>query len=423
MFLIIVWTFAVTLARTIRRPNDFSEAHWLLDYRFGFIKRGLVGAISNRVTETLGIEMTPNVILALSAIFLLLLSGALLYLLHRLSIASRRYDRDGVLVGLVFASSPFIVMSAHTIGYFDSLILTLTIISIALVLHGRPYAATVPAIVAILAHENYMLVGFPLVCLASFDSCVRKKEQNRWTSHILAACISVVAFLVVSALDLIHPDRGELQAQLTAHLDSFGFVSTRSAAVAIYQTTSLIDFFRHQSEFFFARLFHPQIWGCVGATMMTLVVFMHERFRLRPYSLFSLMILGAAFAPLAMHAIAWDTARISTYPIAGILLGIWILAKNRTPDTRHSSDAVLLVATIALVMNVFITIPLMDGEVDRLTFLQRALLYAPAMILLVAVCIERQLPHWLAEFTATPPAGEKHSNMTDATRRDLQGSQ
>ena len=33
-----------TVLRTIRWPNDWSEAHWLLDYRFGFVKRGLPAA-------------------------------------------------------------------------------------------------------------------------------------------------------------------------------------------------------------------------------------------------------------------------------------------------------------------------------------------------------------------------------------------
>jgi hypothetical protein len=29
-------TVALTLSRAMRWPNDFAEAHWLLDYRFGF---------------------------------------------------------------------------------------------------------------------------------------------------------------------------------------------------------------------------------------------------------------------------------------------------------------------------------------------------------------------------------------------------
>lgn len=42
MIVLIVYTFVITSLRTLRSPNDFAEAHWLLDYRFGFIKRGLI---------------------------------------------------------------------------------------------------------------------------------------------------------------------------------------------------------------------------------------------------------------------------------------------------------------------------------------------------------------------------------------------
>ena len=35
----------LTLSRTWRLPNSFANAHWLLDYRFGFVKRGLAGQL------------------------------------------------------------------------------------------------------------------------------------------------------------------------------------------------------------------------------------------------------------------------------------------------------------------------------------------------------------------------------------------
>src|SRR5688500_10058539 len=52
-FLSIAWSLLVTIARAIRRPNDFAEAHWLLDYQFGFVKRGLIGSLYSLVHSTL----------------------------------------------------------------------------------------------------------------------------------------------------------------------------------------------------------------------------------------------------------------------------------------------------------------------------------------------------------------------------------
>ena len=41
----LLWAFGVTLGRGLRRPNDWAEAHWLISYNFGFIKRGLAGSL------------------------------------------------------------------------------------------------------------------------------------------------------------------------------------------------------------------------------------------------------------------------------------------------------------------------------------------------------------------------------------------
>ena len=54
-----------------------------------------------------------------------------------------RWSPAVVLAVLVFASSPFIVMSAHLIGYYDNMIVVLTIVSLALLLSGRPWTAGV----------------------------------------------------------------------------------------------------------------------------------------------------------------------------------------------------------------------------------------------------------------------------------------
>jgi hypothetical protein len=41
---LVAWAMVITMARAVRYPNDFAEAHWLLDYRFGLIRRGLAGS-------------------------------------------------------------------------------------------------------------------------------------------------------------------------------------------------------------------------------------------------------------------------------------------------------------------------------------------------------------------------------------------
>jgi hypothetical protein len=63
---LIAWAMAMTMARAVRYPNDFAEAHWLLDYRFGFIKRGLAGSAVSLLAGTGLIRQSKSTIAILS---------------------------------------------------------------------------------------------------------------------------------------------------------------------------------------------------------------------------------------------------------------------------------------------------------------------------------------------------------------------
>ena len=378
---VVGWTFAVTACRAIRMPNDFSEAHWLLDYRFGFIKRGFVGAICRFTADLVGMRMSPGLIAILSSTTLVCLSAALLYLLFR---AVRRQDpRDGMLaVGVVFVSSPFVVMMGHLLGYFDALLYLFAIGSVGLVLSDRPLRAAMVSALAIAIHESYFLIGLPLVVLASVARLTAKGSHARWQPHLLALGIPMVAFVAIPVLQTLTTDATTLRNHLAEHLDSFGFVPTRSEGVAIWQTTSFMEFFRQQKGAFGKRLLDPAVVASVAPTLLVILVFIHTAYGIRAFSPFSILVLGVVGAPLAMHAVAWDTARISTYVIGGGFIASWILAETRS--ARRESHLWLLIALPALLLNVFGRVPLMDDRVERYSDAVRLLLYLPAMALLVA---------------------------------------
>ena len=395
-WVVILWTFGVTIARATREPNDFSESYWLLDYRFGFMKRGLIGTLCNVTTGLLGVKMTPRLITVLAAITLFGMSVAMLVIIFR---TFRKHQaRDIVLVlGVVFVSSPFVVMNAHLLGYFDALLYFLSIASVSLVLCNRPFWAGLVSVMAILSHESYLLIGFPLVCLASFLTVWRKENRDQWRAHLIALCIPVMVFLAGYVLQTQTTDATMLRKQISEHLDSFGFVPTRRKLVAEWQTASIGQLLQDEFGDFDERLLNPVVLATVGPTLLTLLTFIHTSYRIRAFSPFSIMLLGVISAPLAMHAVAIDTERISTYLIGGALICAWILAETRSAYDR-SDNLVFLVALPTFVLNVFGRMPLMDAEKERFIDTTRLLIYLPAAVLFIKIVFTRISPDWLKEF-------------------------
>lgn len=398
---IVAWTLAVSVARGIRLPNDFAEAHWLLDYRFGFMKRGLVGSLCSVAGAVFGFAMTPAVIVGLSAVTFSCLFAALLLINFR---ALRRHGADGgaLLLALVFAASPFIVMNAHLFGYLDTVMYVLAIAAAALALSGRPFLSALVSVVAMLSHESYLLIGFPLVCLASFLQCTGT-DRPRWTRHAAAQCLPVIAFAAVVVSQSLILDQAVLRQQLTEYLQSFDFIPTRNWRVAKWHTTGFFPFFLQERKFFGERLQDSTVLASVGPSLLAILYFIHAAFRIRPFGRLSIAILAAIACPLAMHAVAWDTARISTYTLGGAFLVAWILAETRKP--QGGGACFVLVALPALILNVFAHAPLMDRQIDQFSNLGRALLYAPALLLALRIALRNSDPSVPASTATegTPP--------------------
>jgi hypothetical protein len=322
---VVGWTFAVTLARAIRFPNDYSEAHWLLDYRFGFMKRGLIGSLLAMGSTLFGYRMTPRLIAVLAGVVLFVFCLALFVVFVRLL---RTYGTEAnfQLMTLVFAD--------------------------------RPYVAAVLQSAAILSHESYLLIGLPLVGMGTVLLCSRSWERGYGGRHVLALSVPVLVFAGLVVFQTFILDDTLLRRQLTEYLTSFDFVRTRTEGIARWQTTGFGEFLSRQFLSFDDRLLNPRVLAAVGPPLLAIVCFAHASFRLRPFRVASLLFLVAVLSALALHAIAWDTARISVYVIGGAFLGLWALTEIWEPG--GAGYVFPLVALPGLVRNILVAFAVGD---------------------------------------------------------------
>ena len=379
------WTLVVTILRAVRLPNDFSKSHWLVDYRFGFVKRGLVGTLVSLATTTLHTRPTDQLIAILSSvqfgIFCVVLLGVGLRVIHRSG-----WSITAILTVLVFLSSPFVVMSAHLVGYYDNIIIVLAVISLALLLRGRRvWAASVQAI-AILVHENAVLVCVPVFCLGWLlvESQHRQSEGARWQRWPLFLPVATFLILIVSQ----HFASRHLERHLTTYLSSYPFIerTIRDVRVPHWITITLYDsYLLHQGNVT-GRLVSNAMLGLVFPSMAAILALTFDAYRLRALSVRSIVLLGVCLAPQLMQIVAWDTARIWTYSILSSFLALWFYAEA-FPERRTSAQFVRFIGLLALFLNAVELTPLMDGLKDQFELQTRVLLYAPVLGAIVALMV------------------------------------
>jgi hypothetical protein len=364
------WAMAITMARAVRFPNDFAEAHWLLDYRFGFIKRGLAGSVLACLSWAGLMRQTADTVALLSFAVFALLAIAFL------AMTARLLDTDGwpgasFAAAAVFATSPFVVMTGHFMGYMDHLMLLAAFGAAWLALRGRAWPAGIVAALGVLVHESFLLVGFPLLLLAADLS----RRTLRARASRFLPCLLPAALAASEAMLL---DTATLRRQLVAHLTAFPFAGGGiNVLLPEWLTTSALENLRTQAHSFGSRMSHERLPRLVLPTAAFLLVFIGvsaprgERIRR------TLLAALATSAPLLMHAMAWDTARIWTQPIVVAFGCAWLFSGSASAGlARHQGWLVALAVPVVLA-NVVGRLPLMDGETERFSTAMRWVLYAP----------------------------------------------
>jgi hypothetical protein len=388
----LLWAFGVTLLRGLRRPNDWAEAHWLISYDFGLIKRGLpatllrpfVAAASDR-GET-AITVVATALTALLCLVLLYLCGSIL--------RRAAFSRNAVVAVAVFATSPFVVMTGHLNGYFDAPIMLLTVLAVALTWRGRAGGAAVALTAGLLVHETIFIIGFPTVVWTALLANRRDGLTGRAAARRLVPLVGpLLAFAALFAYQSFAVDAAELERTLIAHLKTFPFIQyDQEVIVPRAFAKSFVAHFQSQSPRVWGRLFDRGLMVAMLPAVAVWLLFIRQSLRAANTPRGLAVAAGLLpFLPLALHLIAWDTARIWAYPIVVALLVGWVACLAAEPMRLRAADSRLLtmLGLLTLPLNVFGRVPLMDWRVERFSTVWRALLYSPLLIVLLGKMARR----------------------------------
>jgi len=390
----IFFAFSATIVKSIRWPNDWAEAHWLLSYNFGFIRRALPGSILTLFfIDKSGFSIAESIIISASLLFLVLFSLFIIWISYRIILRSS-FSLSSILIVLVFLSSPFIVMSGHINGYFDNIILLLAILSILLVRDKRYWLSSIALSVGVLIHESILIIGLPSVIFFVFVQFVnvggrddtRKTPSQLIYNLLKISILPIFIYTLLSVTQYYFIDQGHLQEQLLNHLSSFSFIKeNRPYIVSRTMTTSFIEYWKIQSPDFFQRITKPIHLRQIGLPLIYLYYYVWQIVQeyKKKYLLFFLL-LTIAIMPLSLHTIAWDVSRIWTYPLVVTFLGIWSMCENKFIQfqTNRKIEYPLFIAI--LLSQIFFQVPLMDNSSERFLPVTRIILFMPSLILLLA---------------------------------------
>jgi hypothetical protein len=396
------WMLFITLCRAIRWPNDWAEAHWLISYfDFGFHKRGLMGTILYPLINSESTGQYAELIIRLTSAAILAISTLAIFWVCMRIIKRSDFNMNSILVAGVFLTSPFIVLSGHLIGNFDSLFILMAIFASLLVMKGKAWAAAVILSIGVLIHESILIVGLPSV---AFIAVLRQLRESTIPASATGAKLNIMRSLIPFALPvsifmvllIYHSyfvDTEQTRIRLTEHLLQYDFI--RNSAHLWFPklfTGSFFEKLEIESGHYNLRLFDRYFIARIFPSLLVIFIFAWQSFREFKYSRMIIAIAaGLSLLPLALHLIAHDVSRIWTYPLIVAIIALWGMCEIFPDGKKKLSDSALfsICCLILILFNIFMTSPLMDNEFERYADEVRVLYYFPSLTVIALMMSKR----------------------------------
>lgn len=212
--------FAFAVLKGFRAPGEWARTQALLDYRHGFIKRGLQGAVLSLLHLKSHRAMTVVFFVQLGGLFVLL------WLLVRSARAERRFG--SVAVAAVFGSSYAVTFLTHIVGYTDIPLAALTVLLLLIRnASARFWCALVVVPFALLVHESFLLLFFPVILfrfaveilLKQAGGARRMAWRPAWRPAVLGL-VALTATYAISARPRLSQDASDrFAAEVRAQAD------------------------------------------------------------------------------------------------------------------------------------------------------------------------------------------------------------
>jgi hypothetical protein len=400
----LVLALIATLSRAIREPNAFAKASWLLDYRFGFMKRALQGSVLVFLSRVGVLHLRKDTIIAVTFIVFALLCAAMLTMALR-TLSRDRWSTPTFAVMASFFTSAYVLSAGHLMGYLDHIVALLSVVAIWCAMRERYWTAALVVTAGVLVHETVYFIGVPVLLMTiALHPRVRAAGASAWRRLVPALAPLVIPVIAGAAIVLSEQDpvrRMALRGNLVRRLSAFPWITgDMNLLLPEWLTTRFVDHFQEEAHAFPSRITSPGyvLYVIPGAFLLWLLASALSSWRRDWMAAAAIAIL----LPLLLHLLAFDTARQWAYPLYVGLMCVWMSSCVHDGRARwgpFSRATALVLAAAVVACNIFVMrYPLLDYQVDKFTNAQRLLFYAPFIALAAAFV-------WLNRRAAADPEG------------------
>lgn len=315
-----------SILRGIRFPSAWSYTHFLFNYNFGFIKRGLVG-------EIISFFNSPYL---MSYDFFFYFSITILitnFILIATLVKDLIDSKNPILMGcaIIFVTGLTIAYLSHIIGYFDHIGLLLTLISLKINgFYKKFFFLLISMPIAVLIHEGILIMFFPIIFMSLVFSI--KVNDEKITKKVLFLIVfSILMFgitLVINKSTLSVEDTYKMYESLQEKVE----YSPREDTFSVLKTTledNLLIMKHAWFEHTFIALQEMGFSLIVTAPIFLFFIYFSTLILKQSKCNFYLIILSvlASISPLVLHIIALDGHRWNILTITTSFLMLYLIYK------------------------------------------------------------------------------------------------
>ena len=325
-----LWNFVVftilglSILRGIRFPNIWSYSHFLFNYEFGLVKRGLIGEIIKHFNSP---WLSSYDFFVIVSALILIANIVLLSLLIRDLLNSKNW----VLIGcsVMFVSSLAVVFLSHSIGYFDHIGLLITLVTIKINSFSKKVLFLLPSLTfALLVHEAIAIIFFPVIFMSLLFDMQAENKRHQFTWLILLSTLVVIFTWFVSNSTIKKSEAREMYSNLQTKT---GY-ALRKDAFNVLHRRGKDNLIIMNKIWFQAKRLHQLIESLlvilpVLLTFMYLTIYMLKKSNTKIYLV--ILAILASLSPQLLHVFGWDMHRWNTLTITTSFLIWYVVYRSR----------------------------------------------------------------------------------------------